>query len=199
MYGQLKGKYCYNGGFVWECINFLDSNKFEIYSGSCTNNDSGKGVFTIKGNNLFLQFETDKTKKKNEILFEKESTNTDSITIEIIICDERNDALFNASAHIENRNLGIAVNTNGVGKFNVPRTSDVQSLIISYVGYKQLRIPIQLDGNYKIKVILAEEIGRDYDSEDRIILKIKSIRKDDSILLKHNYKYSRYETYKLRK
>jgi len=83
--GQLKGEYCHNFGFGIECLTFLDNKRFEYSHAHCTGIDKGKWIYTIVDKNLILQFQTDSANVKYQAVFEKESTTSDTITIEVYV------------------------------------------------------------------------------------------------------------------
>jgi hypothetical protein len=198
--GQLKGEFCHNFGFGVECVIFLDSNKFEYSHNHCTGHDKGKGVYSIRGNNLTLQFQTDTTNDtKYKVSIQKVPTNSDTITVEVnVFSFGDNEPLIAANTYVKdvtgNRVYGTATDFDGHGIFKVPTTLVSPVLVIQYLGYATYSDTISLDSNYKITILLKTDFGKLYNSVESKTFKIKDIKKR-SVSLKHDYKDAIYTTY----
>jgi len=92
-----NGKFCnyYESGTPEICIDFFGKNKFS-YTGINENVTEGKGTYTIKNSNLFLEFK--KQKKQTEQLVQyigRHNILEDTVTIYPIISSKENELILN--------------------------------------------------------------------------------------------------------
>ena len=203
LFGQLKGEFCHGFGFGVECITFLDSNKFEYSHIHCTGHNKGIGVYTLVGNKLTLQFETDTTNNtKYNVSIQKAPTNSDTITVEVNFFSMRdNEPLYGENSFVTDVTGRViyrkTTDFDGHCAFKIPTILVSPVLTIQASSNSSYSYNISLDNNYKINISVKDDFVTHYDSTKTITFTIKDIKKR-KVSLKSDYLEAIFSTYEKR-
>ena len=118
-----------------EFYDFQTTGKFEYYS-ECAYKKYGHGLFTIKDNKLILDYLTYESTEKGHFDIWKSSQHKDSVCL-TIQDSQNNELLSDITIHYEGTQNGVL--TNGNKPVKIARLD--KDLIISKIGYRELRIP----------------------------------------------------------
>lgn len=202
--GQLKGKYCLNNGFFSECLVFKSDFTFKYSSSGCTSSQQGFGKYKLDNKTLTLNFESDVKKEKSYEQTELISSiaEEDSINFYVqLTCEKTNESVPFANVFFKDDRdtivAGKITELDGSCQLKIPKSVNLLTLHISYIGYKTFTRQVALTSDYQLDLALLmdKSFNQVLESGDTLVYKIKNIRKR-KINLKKHYSYSKYQIYK---
>jgi len=165
---KLLGTYCVNQ--KTDHSNYSICNTFNkdftflrLVEGELGDVSYGNGVFKIKNDSLFLNYNTTKLRQlsyhKSFYFFNKK---TDSVNVLIKITNENNEIIPNALVIDEEKSIKTRANMKGEIEFVFKRSDSNNEIIISRIGYDSYIFIMKTDKNYIYKVYLNETKGKPF-------------------------------------
>jgi hypothetical protein len=109
----------------------------------------GKIEYIVRGNNIILKPVISSVESKREY--------QDIYTVKGYVLDKKENPISYADIYLENKSLGTVTNDEGFFEFNIPGYMMSDTLIISTLGYKKKKIPLQNKEQNEITVHLSRE------------------------------------------
>jgi hypothetical protein len=197
---KLKGSY-HRGGFedtdYTENWSFKKDGTFRYFSQDAVSTPHiGRGTYKIRFSVLFLNFDSasDYNDELENLELQSHKCEEDSITIEICVKEKSSgNVLLGCNAHFPNIGSQRGHDSKGILILKLPKSEETQTLIISYLDFEDISIPLKMYENHKIQANLVMNAYNIVDGGKEKYFIVRKTRK--TLVLRKNSRFEKFIIY----
>lgn len=166
-----------NQVFETELFQFNSDKTFKYLMFGCVENALGQGRYEIENDTLTLNFEQHPMKRQTErIEFNEGKSDKTTINIEAKILESES-GFRGINCYLKNLQKGTVTDSTGYAQLVINRLITTDTLIISFIGYRHVQIPIKPTYD-NINVLATLDNLYFYDEGDKEKFKINWTKKN---------------------